>query len=321
MARIFISYKRVDKDRVFKIKDQIESALGEKCWIDLDGIESDAQFADVIIKAINECEVVLFMYSKAHSKIIDFETDWTVRELTFAERRNKRIVFVNIDGSPLTDAFEFTYGMKQQVDGKSSQALSHMISDLRRWLNISSTYIYQQPKPSIGKIVIIFIAVIACLCGGIISMKSCRSGSSDVDISDSLISKQVEDYPISVSSGPANMRQYLYTGELIDTLGALPNGKGSAKFSKYGNIPASVYEGQFVNGVCEDTTGYATLTFSSGGKYIGTFKGGYYEKGKYILSNKSFFEGTFKNASPYNGNWYTSNGKFDGSVVNGVDKK
>lgn len=42
MARIFISYKRVDKDKVLKIKDQIESALGEKCWIEVDGIESDA---------------------------------------------------------------------------------------------------------------------------------------------------------------------------------------------------------------------------------------------------------------------------------------
>ena len=53
MARIFISYKRVDKEKVFRIKDQIEVALDEKCWIDIDGIESDAQFANVIINAIN----------------------------------------------------------------------------------------------------------------------------------------------------------------------------------------------------------------------------------------------------------------------------
>ena len=39
MSRIFISYKRVDKDRAFKIKDQIESALGEKCWKDPDGAQ------------------------------------------------------------------------------------------------------------------------------------------------------------------------------------------------------------------------------------------------------------------------------------------
>lgn len=136
MSRIFISYKRVDKEKVFKIKDQIESALGEKCWIDLDGIESDAQFKNVIIRAINESEIVLFMYSKAHSKIMDFEKDWTVRELNFAAKKNKRIVFINLDGSPLTDTFEFDYGTKQQVDGQSAQSLSRLNIDLKRWLGI-----------------------------------------------------------------------------------------------------------------------------------------------------------------------------------------
>ena len=71
MHRIFISYKRADKDKVLMIKDQIESALGEKCWIDLDGIESDAQFMNVIINAIRECRVLLFMYSKNHVEIKD----------------------------------------------------------------------------------------------------------------------------------------------------------------------------------------------------------------------------------------------------------
>ena len=138
MARIFISYKRVDKDKVFKIKDQIESALGEKCWIDLDGIESDAQFKNIIIKAINECEIVLFMYSKAHSKIVDFEKDWTVRELNFAQKRGKRIVFVNLDRSVLSDIFEFDYGTKQQVDGLSKESLNRLFEDLTKWLGINS---------------------------------------------------------------------------------------------------------------------------------------------------------------------------------------
>ena len=39
MSRIVISYKRVDKDKVFMIKDQKESALGEKCWKNLDGVQ------------------------------------------------------------------------------------------------------------------------------------------------------------------------------------------------------------------------------------------------------------------------------------------
>ena len=38
MPRIFISYKREDKNKVFPLKEKIEAATGEKCWIDLDGI-------------------------------------------------------------------------------------------------------------------------------------------------------------------------------------------------------------------------------------------------------------------------------------------
>lgn len=134
MSKIFISYKRVDKDRVFAIKDEIENALNVPCWIDLDGIESDSQFINVIIKAINECEIFLFMYSKAHGEIVNFEKDWTMRELNFAMSKGKRIIFVNIDGAPLTDQFTFMFGTQQQVDATSTYARIKLIKDLRKLL-------------------------------------------------------------------------------------------------------------------------------------------------------------------------------------------
>lgn len=137
MSRIFISYKRVDKERVFDLKKLIETHTGEKCWIDIDGIESDAQFKNVIINAIRDCEIFLFMYSGAHSKIVDFEKDWTIRELNFASSKNKRIVFVNIDKSPLTDEFIFDYGTKQQIDGTSTAAIDKLITDLIKWLSLA----------------------------------------------------------------------------------------------------------------------------------------------------------------------------------------
>ena len=135
MARIFISYKRVDKDKVIKIKDQIEVALGEKCWIDIDGIESDAQFANVIINAINNSEVFLFMYSKSHNKIVDYENDWTIRELNFAQEKKKRIVFINIDGSQLSDWTKLFFGTKQQVNGRDAVELDKLFNDLANWLS------------------------------------------------------------------------------------------------------------------------------------------------------------------------------------------
>ena len=151
--RIFISYKRTDKEVVFKIKDKVENATGEKCWIDLDGIESDAMFKSVIIKAINECEVFLFMYSQKHSEITDFVNDWTIKELNFASKKKKRVVFVNIDGSELSDLFLFDYDIKQQIDGRSSESVERLCSDLKKWLNITNTTSSRdqqthQPSPS-----------------------------------------------------------------------------------------------------------------------------------------------------------------------------
>lgn len=134
--QIFISYKRETKNDVFPIKDIIEERTWHKCWIDLDGIESDAQFANVIIKAINQAKVFLFMYSSKHAEIEDYENDWTIREINFAQKKKKRIVFVNIDGSKLTDWFELIFGTKQQVDAKSSKAMNKLCSDIQKWLSV-----------------------------------------------------------------------------------------------------------------------------------------------------------------------------------------
>ena len=132
--KIFISYKRVDKDSVFAIKDMIEQKTGKRCWVDLDGIESDAQFANVICEAINNAQVFLFMYSHAHSEIKEYDTDWTVREIHFAEKKRKKIVFINIDGTPLTDWFELTFGVKQQIDASSKVQMDKLCKDLMKWL-------------------------------------------------------------------------------------------------------------------------------------------------------------------------------------------
>ena len=136
MERIFISYKRADREKVFLLKDKIEAAIGESCWIDMDGIESDAGFADVIINAIKQADVYLFMYSRKHSAMTDYANDWTVRELLFAQKLKKRIVFVNIDGSPLSDWFELMFGTKQQVDATSPESFNGLINDLINWLGI-----------------------------------------------------------------------------------------------------------------------------------------------------------------------------------------
>ena len=84
MSRVFISYKRNDLDKIIPIKNKIELGIGESCWFDLSGIESTDYFTSVIINAINQAKVVLFMYTQSHALIQDYGRDWTIREITYA---------------------------------------------------------------------------------------------------------------------------------------------------------------------------------------------------------------------------------------------
>ena len=144
--RIFISYKRSDKKRAFAIKDDIESAVGEKCWIDMEGIESHAQFVNVIIKAIDEADIFLFLYSKRHLNIIDYENDWSVREINYAQSEGKRIIFLNIDGAPLSKWFKLMFGLKQQVDVNSEEAMDKLYVDLRKYLQKEGDNVVRKRK-------------------------------------------------------------------------------------------------------------------------------------------------------------------------------
>ena len=136
MPRVFISYKRADKDKVFPLKDKIEAAIGEPCWIDLEGIGCELkEWEDVVIEAINECSIFIFMYSQTLAEVVDFEDDRTLDEFAYARSRKKRIVFVNIDASPLTDRFQFRFGARQQIDGTSEESINSLINNLKKWLS------------------------------------------------------------------------------------------------------------------------------------------------------------------------------------------
>lgn len=74
------------------------------------------------------------MYSSKHTEIEDYENNWTICEINFAQKKKKRIVFVNIDGSKLTDRFELIFGTKQQVDAKSNKAMNKLCCDIQKWL-------------------------------------------------------------------------------------------------------------------------------------------------------------------------------------------
>lgn len=128
---VFISYSRKDFDEVRRIKSEIDQKVGINCWMDLDGIESDKQFVDVIIKAINRHEVLLFMLSKS-----SMASGWALKELRFAERKKKRIVLVHIDDSEMTDGFSFLYGDKDIISWNIPVQREKLLQNLIEWSKI-----------------------------------------------------------------------------------------------------------------------------------------------------------------------------------------
>ena len=160
-----------------------------------------------------------------------------------------------------------------------------------------------------------------------LGVHKCTNGGPDPDpmpvSSDSdsvlLVMKEVKDLPVSVTEGPKNMHHYLFTGKLVDSVGALPDGPGVAKFEATDGVPAATYRGRFERGLCHDATGKASLTFATGDKYVGTFDHGYYATGRYTQKDGSYFSGTFKSGQPYNGRWFNSNGSLSANVRHGKE--
>lgn len=125
---IFISYSRGNYDQVRAIKDMIDNEIGVNCWMDLDGIESDEQFVDVIINAINKHDTLLFMMSSS-----SMQSNWALNELAFAERKKKRIILVNLDNSEMTDQFYFRYHSKDIIDWSNLMQRNKLIKNLKKW--------------------------------------------------------------------------------------------------------------------------------------------------------------------------------------------
>lgn len=125
---IFISYSRNDKSLVYPIVEQIEKELGIKCWIDLNGIKSGEEFEEIIIQAIDECKIVLFMLSDNSLK-----SKWTKREVYYAEDEGKRIIPVLVDGDKLRGWYKFHFGNVDYIDIRSKEQIEKLISNLKYW--------------------------------------------------------------------------------------------------------------------------------------------------------------------------------------------
>ena len=125
---VFISYSREDLSLVEPLVKDIEKRAGVKCWIDWNGIESGSQFEDVIIKAINSVDVVLFFISES-----SINSEYAKMEVNYAYNTNKKVVPVVLDGGDLRDWFLFKFGSIDYIDIHQNQQYNKLVHNLQAW--------------------------------------------------------------------------------------------------------------------------------------------------------------------------------------------
>ena len=112
---VFISYKHEDKDKAFEIQELIEG-WGVKTWIDKDGIFSSYDFKEVIEKAIENTQIVIFL-----SSALSNQSDYVKKEIQYAICCNKRIIPIMLDNAPFANGIRMDLTTVDQVVDYSNQ--------------------------------------------------------------------------------------------------------------------------------------------------------------------------------------------------------
>lgn len=145
MKKVFISYKRQDKQQVLPIVERIKIETGIDCWIDLDGIESGDQFQNIIIDAIDNADIVLIMLSNNFiapyreentGRVNHKKQTFPEKEVMYALHHNKRLVPISIDGTSVYNCkwLEFNCSGLDCIDWNDE---SHRVKLFRNLINWS----------------------------------------------------------------------------------------------------------------------------------------------------------------------------------------
>ena len=127
---IFVSYCRADIDVVMRMVGDIHEKTNARCWVDWRGIESGAQFEDVIVKAIDNVDVVLFVLSDS-----SMSSSYVKKEIAYARNTGKKVIPIVVDGGKLRGWFLFQFGQTDYIDINVPIQYDKFIRNLQKWFS------------------------------------------------------------------------------------------------------------------------------------------------------------------------------------------
>lgn len=132
-SKVFVSYSRKDKSEVESIIANIEESLGIKCWIDLKGIETSTEYDELVVEAIEKCEIVLFMISPN-----SIASKYVKSEINYAEKKEKRIVLICLNDSRPDKWALLKFPNVDYIRASNEDQMNKFIHDMEGWLGIQA---------------------------------------------------------------------------------------------------------------------------------------------------------------------------------------
>lgn len=109
--KVFISYSQKDMNQVLSLVKEIEERLNIVCWRDREDIEPGDTIPIVIQDAIDNCELVLFMYTSN-----SLASDYVRKEVFYATKTNKNVILVSLENLLMQSWVKFNLIDKQYVN-------------------------------------------------------------------------------------------------------------------------------------------------------------------------------------------------------------
>jgi TolB-like protein len=128
-AGVFISYASQDATIANALVDALERE-GLQCWVAPRDVTPGAQYADEIVRAINESDVLVLILSERSAA-----SAHVGREIERASSKGRRIVSVRTDATPLPRALEYFLSESQWIDlesGGTEAAADKLVRAIRR---------------------------------------------------------------------------------------------------------------------------------------------------------------------------------------------
>src|SRR5450432_4061224 len=107
---VFLSYASADAEIVNQVCQALE-AQGVVCWMAPRDVKPGAQYADAIVRAINEAKAVVLVMSGSAA-----DSSHVGKEIERASSKRKPIIAFRIDAAPLNHALEYFLSESQWIE-------------------------------------------------------------------------------------------------------------------------------------------------------------------------------------------------------------